>query len=202
MKLDLPEPSRWTLSKWKQLTESPSPFVRKWVAQNARIYLDKQARIPFINRLLKDERAPVRMRARYDLLETLMPDQADRYLGVALEEDALRKWRINALEALAELGYTKHLTTWLQEVSERIQKASSPLENNLQELFSLPVTLIFLSPADAAPLAELLFTTLEEVIEEDLFDFEQHKEPLGTAVAGLMLSHPRPGEMLDFLGRL
>lgn len=199
MNKELPEPSCWTLSRWEELTESLSPFARKWVAQNARIYLDKQARSPFINRLLKDERAPVRERARYDLLDTFMPDLADHYLEVALKEDAWRKRRTNALQSLAGLDDTKRLTVWLQEVSERIQKGSSPPQNNLQELFSLPVTLTLLSPVEAAPLAELLFETIEEAIEEDSFNFEEHEKRLGAAMVGLMLSHPRPGEMLDFL---
>ena len=115
MNSDLPEPSCWTLSKWEQFAESPSPFVRKWVAQNARTYLDKQSRIPLIHRLLKDERDPVRIRARDDLLETFMPELADHYLELALEEDAGRRRRI-ALEALAKLGDTERLSVWIQEI--------------------------------------------------------------------------------------
>ena len=198
MNSDLPEPSCWTLSKWEQFAESPSPFVRKWVAQNARTYLDKQSRIPLIHRLLKDERDPVRIRARYDLLETFMPELADHYLELALDEDAGRRRRI-ALEALAGLGDTERLSVWIQEIEERILEESSSLENNLEELFALPEILAVLPLSAAAPLAEKLFDTLELAIGGDLFVFEEHEEQLGTALVGLMLSHPRPRELLETL---
>ena len=189
----------WTLSEWEGLSEHPSPFVRKWVAQNAKVYLDQQSRSPLIKRLLQDEKALVRERACHDLLDSFMPDLAEHYLELALEDETWGQRRSKALKALVRLEGPDLLIQSLHKNSERIQAGHSQSEALVQDLLHLPLALPRLSLTDAEPVAELVFSIIKEAVEHKLFDFQEYEEELSMGLVALMLSHPHPRELVDFM---
>ena len=192
----------WTLEEWERLCEHPSPFVRLWVAKAARNYLDRKSRSALLPRLLQEEEPQICYHAETDLLNTPFPELGEWYLLIALRHTSEWVQVSSALRTLAAIGDADRLSSWLDEIRVELATPGQEKEFFLEQLFLLPEYLALL-PLDAAgPVAEKAHEILLErkLEEEDLA--EGRAEDISHALAGLLLSHPRPREVLDFLGQL
>ncbi len=193
----------WTLKEWKSLCEHPSPFVRLWVAKAARKHVDRDSLHSLLRTLLEDERALVRYHAETDLLDEPFTDLAEWYLRIALRSTSRWGQVRSALESLAVIGDGDRLLTWLEETYVKLCKAGPEREFILQHILTLPVYLALMPLSRAEPVAERLLWILRELNREqgELLG-EPLEEGVSYALAGLLLSHPRPREVLDFQDQL
>ena len=195
-------PSSWPLEQWKRLSEHPSPFVRLWVAKTAPLHGEGEARVDLLRTLLEDEKPLVRHHAERGLLETAFPELAEWYLHIALRETSLYGQVSSALMKLALIWDWDRLLTWLDETYAELPKLGPGKEIVLQHLFELPGYLVLMPRSQAEPVAERLHKIVRELRDKEEELFEEHEEIIVHALAGLLLSHPRPREILDFLGQL
>jgi len=193
----------WTLQEWKSLCEHPSPFVRLWVAKAARKHTDRDSLNGLLRTLLEDERALVRYHAERDLLDESFADLAEWYLQIALRSTSRWGQVRSALESLAAIGDGDRLLTWLEETYAKLCKAGPERESILQHVFTLSGYLALMPLSRAEPVAERLLGILRELNREqgELLG-EPSEEGVTYALAGLLLSHPRPREVLDFQDQL
>lgn len=193
----------WTLQEWKSLCEHPSPFVRLWVAKAARKHTDRDSLNGLLRTLLKDERALVRYHAERDLLDETFADLAEWYLQIALRSTSRWGQVRSALESLAAIGDGDRLLSWLEETYAKLCKAGPERESILQHVFTLSGYLALMPLSRAEPVAERLLWILRELNREqgELLG-EPSEEGVSYALAGLLLSHPSPREVLDFQDQL
>jgi len=196
-------PSTWPLEEWKRLSEHPSPFVRLWVARSARKHTDRESLSGLLRTLLEDERALVRYHAEMDLLDAPLAELGEWYLHIALRS-TFRWGRVrSALESLAAIGDGDRLLIWLEQSYAELREAGPERELILQHICTLSGYLALMPLSRAEPVAERLHGILRELSREqgELLG-EPSEEDVSHALAGLLLSHPRPREVLGFQDEL